>query len=143
MKTEMNAGRLCWNRTLLHVAVATLCFHLAYSVPHLSVAMVGYLYGLIQLARAETWRRAFYPGLLVGLLTAGPQLQFFRVIFGGGAAALWLIVALWIGLYPKPIFDVIRKPSEKIVAIVGAPTAEAPAMAQKAEAAGAAEAARP
>ncbi len=54
-----------------------------------------------------------------------------------------VILALWIGLYPKPIFDVIRKPAERIVAIVGAPTAEAPAFAEKAAPSGALEAARP
>jgi NADH-quinone oxidoreductase subunit M len=40
-----------------------------------------------------------------------------------------VILALWIGLYPGPIFDVIRQPSQKIVQIVGGPTSEAPAMA--------------
>jgi NADH-quinone oxidoreductase subunit M len=42
-----------------------------------------------------------------------------------------VILALWIGLYPKPIFEVIRRPSEKIVQIVGGATTEAPAMARK------------
>ena len=40
-----------------------------------------------------------------------------------------VILALWIGLYPKPIFDVIRRPSEKIVQAVGGPVLEAPALA--------------
>src|SRR4029450_380012 len=44
-----------------------------------------------------------------------------------------VILALWIGLYPRPIFEVIRRPSEKIVAIVGGATVEAPAMASKAD----------
>ena len=43
-----------------------------------------------------------------------------------------VILALWIGLYPKPIFDVLRRPSEKIVRAVSGVTVEAPAMALKA-----------
>jgi len=45
-----------------------------------------------------------------------------------------VILALWIGLYPRPIFEVIRRPSEKIVQAVGGVTMEAPAMAGRAEA---------
>jgi NADH-quinone oxidoreductase subunit M len=40
-----------------------------------------------------------------------------------------VVLALWIGLYPKPIFDVIRRPSEKIVQAVGGPVLEPPALA--------------
>ena len=40
-----------------------------------------------------------------------------------------VILAFWIGLYPKPIFDVLRVPSEKIVASVGGVTVTPPAMA--------------
>ena len=42
-----------------------------------------------------------------------------------------VILALWIGLYPTPIFDVLRRPSEKIVRIVGGKTAEAPGLARR------------
>jgi len=41
-----------------------------------------------------------------------------------------VVLALWIGLYPKPIFDVIRRPSEKIVQAVGGAVLEAPAIAR-------------
>jgi NADH-quinone oxidoreductase subunit M len=40
-----------------------------------------------------------------------------------------VVLALWIGLYPRPIFDVLRVPSEKIVEAVGGVTRTAPAMA--------------
>ena len=33
-----------------------------------------------------------------------------------------VVLALWIGLYPQPIFDVLRRPSENIVAVVGGAT---------------------
>src|SRR5687767_1800843 len=42
-----------------------------------------------------------------------------------------VVLALWIGIYPKPMFDVLRLPSEKIVAAVGGRTTPAPALARK------------
>jgi NADH-quinone oxidoreductase subunit M len=39
--------------------------------------------------------------------------------------------ALWIGLYPKPMFDVLRIPSEKIVEAVGGRTATEPMLARE------------
>ncbi len=43
-----------------------------------------------------------------------------------------VVAALWIGLYPKPIFDVLRTPSEVIVRAVGGQTAPPPALASAA-----------
>jgi NADH-quinone oxidoreductase subunit M len=55
--------------------------------------------------------------------------------------------ALWIGLYPKPMFDVLRVPSEKIVEAVGGRTTTEPMLARERPAlpaaAGGAGAARP
>jgi NADH-quinone oxidoreductase subunit M len=42
-----------------------------------------------------------------------------------------VVLALWIGLYPKPMFDVLRLPSEKIVAAVGGRTVPSPAFARR------------
>ena len=41
-----------------------------------------------------------------------------------------VVLALWIGLYPKPMFDVLRLPAEKIVAAVGGRTLPDPALAR-------------
>jgi NADH-quinone oxidoreductase subunit M len=44
-----------------------------------------------------------------------------------------VIAALWIGLYPKPVFDLLRAPSEKVVQAVGGTISPAPsAVAAKA-----------
>ena len=61
--------------------------------------VVLYLFALLRLAQADRWRLAFYPGLAVGLLIAGVRLAFFWRIFSGGAMALWLVYAFWIGLF--------------------------------------------
>ena len=81
------------------VAVAAGAFHVAYASHYTSFAIILYLFALLQLARAETWRKAFYPGLAVGLLIAVGRLTFFGRIFGGGAGALWLVYAFWIALF--------------------------------------------
>ena len=41
-----------------------------------------------------------------------------------------VVLALWIGIYPKPMFEVLRLPAEKIVAAVGGKTMSAPALAR-------------
>jgi NADH-quinone oxidoreductase subunit M len=42
-----------------------------------------------------------------------------------------VLAALWIGLYPKPMFDVLRTPSEKIVDAVGGKTVTEPVLARE------------
>ena len=97
--TQAPSRALSTGKALLYLLGAVSAFHLAYLVPQLSLAMVAYLFCLLQLTRAQTARYAFYLGLAVGLLTFGPHLLFFWKIFGKSAVALWLILAFWIGLF--------------------------------------------
>lgn len=85
--------------TLAWVVAAASAFHLAYAVPHGAYFTVLYLFALMRLAEADTWRKAFYAGLAVGLLIASVRLAFFWNVFGAGALALWLVFAFWIGLF--------------------------------------------
>jgi len=71
----------------------------AYAWPNAGFLVLLYLFALIQMARACTWRCAFYPGLAVGLLIGMLRLEFFWRIFSAGAVALWLVLAFWIGLF--------------------------------------------
>jgi NADH-quinone oxidoreductase subunit M len=42
-----------------------------------------------------------------------------------------VVLALWIGIYPRPMFEVLRLPAEKIVAAVGGKTVPSPALTRK------------
>ena len=84
---------------LLWVFVAAASFHAAYASVYASPLILLYLFALLQLAQADRWRQAFYSGLAVGLLIAAVRLAFFCRIFSGGALALWLVYAVWIGLF--------------------------------------------
>lgn len=86
-------------RPLFWVAVAVAAFHAAYAFANASVLIVIYLFALLRLAQTDHWRKAFYPGLAVGLLIAAARLAFFWRLFSGGAAALWLVYAFWLGLF--------------------------------------------
>ena len=86
-------GMLFW------IMVAVAAFHAAYAAGHTSFLIALYLFALLQLARADRWRKAFYSGLTVGLLIGVVRLQFFWRIFSGGAVALWVVYAFWIGLF--------------------------------------------
>ena len=84
---------------LFWVMVAAGAFHAAYASAYASPLIILYLFALLRLAQTDRWRKAFYSGLAVGLLIAVVRLQFFWPLFSGGALALWLVYAFWIGLF--------------------------------------------
>jgi apolipoprotein N-acyltransferase len=91
-----------WMKSLLWLAFAVVCFHLAYAstrFPAAGLLIFGYAFFLVRLAEQPTVRRAFYFGLAAGFLCYAPQLTFFWWIFGPAAIALWLVLAFWIGLF--------------------------------------------
>ena len=93
---------LNWRQAMLLVLGAAFCFHVAYTPANsgpLALLIVGYVACLVPLARLQTTRQSFYAGLLTGLVCFAPQLECFWRIFGAGAIALWLVLALWIALF--------------------------------------------
>ena len=82
------------------VIIAAAAFHLAYSASAASFLIILYLFALVQLSRNVSGRKAFYSGVTVGLFIAVERLDFLWKVFGGGCAALWLVYAFWIGLFP-------------------------------------------
>ena len=83
----------------LWAAIAVLSFHAAYAWSKTGFFVCVYLFALVQLARANSWRKAFYAGLAVGVAIGAVKLAFFWRIFSAGAIALWLVYAIWIGLF--------------------------------------------
>jgi apolipoprotein N-acyltransferase len=84
---------------LLWITVAAAAFHAAYASVSTSPLIFLYLFALLRLAQTDRWRKAFYSGLAVGFLIAAVRLAFFWPLFSGGAVALWLVYAFWIGLF--------------------------------------------
>ncbi|HEX5218540.1 MAG TPA: nitrilase-related carbon-nitrogen hydrolase [Verrucomicrobiae bacterium] len=78
------------------------CFHAAYLPAQSgvgSLAIIGYVVCLVQLARLRTTRQCFYTGLATGFACVAPQLECFWRIFSAAAIGLWLVLALWIALF--------------------------------------------
>ncbi len=97
-----SATPLDWKKSLLWLALAVSCFHLAYTslkFPAAGLLIFGYAFGLVQLIDQASVRRAFYFGLATGFLCAAPQCFFFWKIFSVAAIVLWLVLAFWIGLF--------------------------------------------
>jgi apolipoprotein N-acyltransferase len=86
-------------QTLLWVIIASAAFHVAYFSSATSWFITLYLFALVQLSRTGSPRRAFYAGLVVGLIISAGRLNFFWGIFSIAAPALWLVYAFWIGLF--------------------------------------------
>src|SRR5262250_3446851 len=74
---EGQDSQLPWPRLVAFAVCAAVCFHVAYSNEALSFMILGYLVCLLQLARASSFRKAFYAGLAVGLSIAAGQLLCF------------------------------------------------------------------
>jgi apolipoprotein N-acyltransferase len=89
--------------------LAAAAFHAAYGWTNASPLILLYLLALLQLARADKWRKAFYPGIAVGILIGAVRLNFFWTIFSGGAIALWFVYAFWIGLFVALAASCIRR----------------------------------
>ena len=88
-----------WRRILALVGLGAGGFHLAFAFSSFAWLVVLLPFALIGLSRLPRWRMAFYPAVLMGLACYAPRLAFFWTIFGFGAVALWLVLALWLGFF--------------------------------------------
>lgn len=88
-----------WRATLGWGAVAVVSFHIAFLFPSLAFLIAFYLLSVFRLSEVATPRRAMWAGVTVGMFCFGPQLGFFYSIFGLSAAALWAVLAFWLGMY--------------------------------------------
>jgi apolipoprotein N-acyltransferase len=110
--SKSSAKTLSWKKSLLWLALAVICFQIAYSfikIPATSLFIFGYVYFLIQLTNQPTVRRAFYFGLAVGFANAAGQAFFFWNIFSAAAIVLWLVFGFWIGLFTAISCGCIRR----------------------------------
>ena len=93
---------LAWQRGLFMALGAIICFHLAYTPAQSgiwSLAILGYVLGITQLARMRTVRQSVYTTVVVGLACYAPQLECFWRIFGPAAIPLWLVLAIWLAAF--------------------------------------------
>lgn len=89
-----------WRQWTAEITLSIAFFHAAWFSPPLAGWLVVLsLTFLLRLRRAGTVRRAFYGGLLVGMGIMAPQLWFMTKIFGAFSAALWFLLAIWLGIF--------------------------------------------
>ncbi len=84
---------------LVWVVLGACSLHASFAFEKAAPLTLVYLFCLLQLARAGTWRGAFYSGLATGLIISTLELGFFWRIFSGGALALWVVFSFWLGLF--------------------------------------------
>lgn len=78
---------------------AVVVFHAASRWPAVASLMVVFFYCLIKASQEGCGRRNFYLGLAIGMGIYSWHLRFFTNIFSGAALILWLVLALWVGLF--------------------------------------------
>src|SRR5262245_38643462 len=92
-------GTLNWQGRLFWLGVASASFHLAYVMPGGAFLMGVYVFGLFQLLRQKTRFQTMNTGWALSFLVYAPHLSFFWTIVGPAAAALWLVLGFWLGLF--------------------------------------------
>ncbi len=88
-----------WRRALGLILSGSLCFLAAYQNTHFRFLLVPFLWCVLELAKAPTWRQAFYPTLGMGLLIYSYEASFFWNIFGPASIVLWLILSFWLAFF--------------------------------------------
>jgi apolipoprotein N-acyltransferase len=90
---------LRWPASVAAVIGAAAAYAVAFGFHFGPAAILVALPCLCLLSRLGTARRAFYIGLVAGLLIYGPQLWFFTAVFGRSAVLLFFVAALPIAIF--------------------------------------------
>jgi apolipoprotein N-acyltransferase len=99
MRTTSTLLSLRQHQTLCWALGAIIAFHIASTWPTLSALMVVFFFCLIKASQEGCGRMNFYLGLIIGMGTYSWHLRFFTNIFSGAAFILWLVLALWVGIF--------------------------------------------
>ncbi len=105
--TPRPAG-LSWRETAAAAVGSAGAYHLAFVFPPLAPLVVVHLVLLLALHDQPTARRAFWTGTAVGLLVCAPPMGFLVRVFGLAAPVLWLLIALWHGMFLLLVRGVAR-----------------------------------
>jgi apolipoprotein N-acyltransferase len=81
------------------ITLAALAYGLAFATTSGAAAVLVALPCILLLSHASTPRRAFYAGLVAGIVMYAPHLLFFWSVFGPAAMALWLVAGLPIAVF--------------------------------------------